>query len=160
MQKEIKTRSIYFIIGAVLATLIVKLYWPNVELDIQYVSTSPTTHTTDTSHTDINKPEDCQVAKDCANSPIKVKAEVKENKIVGKAYDDCKFADFEIAVKARSTDKYIFQFGAGWTLKNGYYLRPGFLYKTSLLDIAIGGSALLNETNPGAEIMIQRAFNF
>lgn len=158
--KNFKIIGITALISIIATTVIVKLYWPNVEFKIQYVHTGPTTHTTDTSHADINKPEDCQVVKDCANSPIKAKAEIKENKVIGRAYDDCKYADFEIALKAQSTDRYIIQFGMGWAIHKGYYFRPGFLYKTHLLDIAIGGSVLLSQSDPGAEIMIQKVLNF
>lgn len=159
---KIKLFIIGFIIGGIIIGPVciycVKKYWPSVEIGIKRPKISPTIYTIPVQDMDINKPGDCEIIKKCAVSKLNVKLEAKENKIFGRAWDDCKYIDFEFGLNARSTDRHIFQIGAGWIYDIGYYIRPGYLYRTCFWDIAIGGSILINKTNPGGEITFQKSF--
>lgn len=154
-----KIGGICLLIGIGLSTLFWKWYWPETELEKIDEKVEDTVIHKDLSKIDINKPEDCETLKKYVESPIRVKTEVKGNKLFGTAYDDIKSADFMVEFRTRDMRKHIFQLGLGWLYRTGYYVRPGYLYNFDLF--AIGGSVILpvtNYDNWAVEVMIQKRF--
>jgi hypothetical protein len=147
-----------WICSIIIAVLTTKIYFPNIKLKIVNSEIGPTQHQTNTANTDINNPADCQIAKDCANSDIKVVADTKGNKLYGRAYDDCKSADFMFEFEAQNTTRHIIQLGMGWNNKIGYFAHPGYLYQ---LDFAAIGCSFIipkDKGSFGVEIVAQKAF--
>jgi hypothetical protein len=151
---------ISWIVSIIIAVIITKLYFPNIKLEIIDSYTEETQHQIPTNNIDINNPEDCRVAKNCANSDLKQEVRTEGNKLIGKVYDDCKSMDFYYEFKASLTARHIIQGGIGWAYDIGYYVRPGYLYQTDL--IAFGGSFILpkDKKHFGFEIMGQKALSF
>jgi hypothetical protein len=161
MKSKIKIGVICGIICFFLGAFLTKIYWPNVEYKITDSSVGQTQHHVDTSTVDINNPEDCQKIADCANSDLNVEGHIEGNRLVGKAYDACKYVDFMFEFAAQNTKNHIFQFGLGYSIQNGYYLRPGYLYDLNF--IAVGGSIIFpisEYKNFAFEVMVQKAFDF
>ena len=158
MLEKLKIIGITAIICIVGTFIITKLYFPSVEFEITDSHVGETTHQIPTNNIDVNKPEDCIIAKNCANSDIKIKARIEKNKLLGRAYDLCKSVEFEYEFKGNLIPRYIIQIGAGWTYDIGYYIRPGYLYQFDF--IAIGGSCILpkDKKHFGIEFMVQKAF--
>lgn len=163
MQIKIKTLIIGVILliitGIGLGIYGTKKYWPTT-ITITDSSVGQTMHTVPT-NIDINNPEDCQKAKEYMESDIKVEGHMKDNILIGRAYDASKYVDFSFTFKAKPSYKYIFQFGMGYMIQHGYFVHPGMLYQTGFWNIAIGGSCILpisDYKNFAAEIMVQKAF--
>ena len=148
--RDIKSHGSYFLAGAVIATILVKLYWPNVEIKIVEATVSDT------------KPivviDNCDTAIKCAKSKIGITAEVKKDTLYGKAFDDCKEVDFTFKLKAQSTLKHIIQIGYMFQYDVGSSIDVTYLYNLDF--VAIGGGGIFNKINPGIRVVAQKAFSF
>jgi hypothetical protein len=156
LRDKIKIGLICFIAGGIIFTIMVKSFWPTVKTEIEYISTGTTIHTTDTGSINVNNPGDCQIAKDCANSDIKVEAEVKDDIIFGTAGDDCKTTDFKIKLKIRQSFRHTFQVGYLYQMKIGQSIELSYFYNFNLFQI--GGGLILNKDYPGIKVSVQKSF--
>jgi hypothetical protein len=156
MKKELKIIGITAIICIIGTFVITKLYFPKIELEIIDSHIGKTQHQIPTNNIDINKPEDCQTVKDCANSDIKVVAETKENKLYGRAFDSCKSVDFDYEFRATLSARHIIQGGYGFQYGIGSYGIIGYGYQFDFL--AVIGNTIINKTNPGVNIIVQKGF--
>jgi hypothetical protein len=159
MIKYFKIGMICFISGGLLALILVKKYWPTKEIEIVEKKVEKTVWKTKIKYVD-NKPEfseeNFETAVKCSESPIKVDTNIKDNVVSGKAYDDCKYADFKITLKAKETFKHTLQFGYLSQLKTGQSWEFSYLYNLSLFSLGIG--VILNKNYPGIKVIIQKSF--
>jgi hypothetical protein len=154
MKKELKIIGITAIICIIGTFIITKLYFPNIKLKIIDSHIGETQHQIPTNNINVNKPEDCQIAKNCANSDIKIEAHTKGNKLYGRAFDSCKSIDFDYEFRATLSTRHIIQGGYGFQYGIGSYGIIGYLYQFDFM--AIGGNAIISKTNPGINLLIQK----
>jgi hypothetical protein len=158
MKERLKIIGITAIICIIGTFIITKLYFPNIKLQIINSHIGETQHQIPTNNIDVDNPADCMIAKNCANSDLKVVAETKGNKLYGKAFDDCKSIDFDYEFRATLSARHIIQGGYGFQYGIGSYGIIGYLYQFDF--VAIGGNAIISKMNPGFNIIMQKAFIF
>jgi len=144
------------LITGILSVYLVKKYWPT-EIEIMDIHTDQTQYNKPEI---ITKPENTPANYDyfykCTLSPIATEITIKDNIIYGRAFDDCKSAEFTVKLKPVQALKHTLQAAYIFQMDIGSSIEISYFYNLNLFSI--GGGLILNKNYPGIKISIQRSF--
>lgn len=92
----------------------------------------------------------------CVNSPIEFGYNLQDNTLLVVGWDECKQNQHEFKIKTVDTKRHIFQLAVIYQYQLDYSIEATYLYNIGIINI--GAGVIVNKTNPGVKIAIQKGF--
>jgi hypothetical protein len=157
--KQIKSIIISFLIGAGVAIIMTKSFWPTHKIEIRKIIEYKTQWKTQIEYVNsrpIISEDNFKKLLECLESEINFKDEIKDEYITVTASDACKENKVRYKLKITDFDRHIFQASAMYQYKIGYSTEISYI--NNLGFMGIGGGVIINKNNPGFKIIIQKGF--
>ena len=160
-----------YVIGAIIAIglfisglLIGKFHYAKTEIKIEKVKVKNTVWKDKHQKLKLSKPiakekisvDDLNDLVYCYNSPLRFGHRIQDNEILVMAWDDCKQNEIKYKIKTKNTKKHIFQIAIIYQYQLDYSFETTYLYNLGF--IGFGAGLIINKTNPGIKIVIQKGF--